>query len=339
VRRLDGVGRREVVVLAGVDDDPRPRVDLAREPLVHKGSDRVDVAEEDAVHRVVEHHVEPLEAGQGGDLRHTEAAGVVGQPDVPPDLAAGLVERRPHEPEVLLGGVGARIPLVRRALRHVVEQRLAGGPDDGDDVGALARGGLGLGDVLVDVAGGDDEVDPGSLRRVAESPDEAFAGGSLPVDGADAVAHRRARGPPGAGQLRALGQPEGHRPRGRLLREDEDVLGLAAAKRIPDRGRHAVLEADLVADRVDQVVDPRDPLVVGAGQPREPERGPLDRDRGVPLGELDHGAAGASRQCSGPAHDRAVELEARAGRRRHLTSLPAAGRSPVLPGLRRKFSF
>ena len=82
VRRLDGVGGGEVVVLAGVDDDAGAGVDLAAEALVDEGADRVDVAEEDPVHRVVEHHVEPLEPGQGGDLGHAEPGGVVGEPDV-----------------------------------------------------------------------------------------------------------------------------------------------------------------------------------------------------------------------------------------------------------------
>ena len=82
VRGLDGVGGGEVVVLAGVDDDAGAGVDLAAEALVDEGADRVDVAEEDPVHRVVQHHVEALEPGQGGDLGHAEAGRVVGEPDV-----------------------------------------------------------------------------------------------------------------------------------------------------------------------------------------------------------------------------------------------------------------
>ena len=168
VRGLDGVGGGEVVVLAGVDDDPGAGVDLAAEALVDEGADRVDVAEEDPVHRVVEHHVEPLEAGQGRDLGHAQAAGVVGQPDVAAELLRGLVERRPHEPEVLLRGVGAGEALAGRALGHEVEQALPGRADHRDDVGALAGGGLRLRDVLVDVAGGDDQVDPRLRRGVAD---------------------------------------------------------------------------------------------------------------------------------------------------------------------------
>src|SRR5690606_33271183 len=80
VRRLDRVGGGEVVVLTGVDDDAGARVDLPGEALVDEGAHRVDVAEEDAVHRVVEHHVEAFETGEGGDLGHAQAGGVVGQP-------------------------------------------------------------------------------------------------------------------------------------------------------------------------------------------------------------------------------------------------------------------
>ncbi len=276
VRRVDGVGGGEVVVLAGVDDDPGARVDLAREPLVDEGPDRVDVAEEDPVHRVVQHHVEPLEPRQCGDLRHAQARGVVGQPDVAADLLARLVEGRPHQPEVLLGGVGARIPLVGGALRHVVEQRLPGGPDDGDDVGALPRGRLGLRDVLVDVAGGDDEVDPGPLRWVAEPADEALTGGALPVDGPQATRDGGTRGAARAGQLGALREAERDRARGGLLREGQQVFGLRPAQRVPDGSRDPVLQPDLAADRVDEVVDPRDALVVRSARAR---RGAASRAR------------------------------------------------------------
>ena len=168
MRGLDGVGRGQVVVLAGVDDDPRAGVDLAAEALVDEGAHRVDVAEEDPVHRVVEHHVEPLEPGQRRDLRHAQAAGVVGQPHVAAQLAARVVERGAHQPEVLLGRVGAGEALAGGALRHVVEQRLAGGADHRDHVGALACGLLGLRDVLVDVAGRDDQVDPRLPGGVAD---------------------------------------------------------------------------------------------------------------------------------------------------------------------------
>ena len=208
---LDGVGRREVVVLAGVDDDAGAGMDLAAEALVDEGADRVDVAEEDAVHRVVEHHVEPLEAGQGGDLGHAQPARVVGQPDVAAEVLARLVEGGPHEPEVLLGGVRAREALAGGAFGHVVQEGLARGADDGDDVGALPRRGLGLRDVLVDVPSGDDEVDPRLALGIAVPADQPVAGRPLAVDGADA-ARRPPPGPPCGRRWRPWPRGDGTTP-------------------------------------------------------------------------------------------------------------------------------
>ena len=208
VRGLDGVGGGEVVVLAGVDDDPGPRVDLPAEALVDEGADRVDVAEEDAVHRVVEHHVEPLQAGQRRDLRHAQPGGVVGQPHVAAELLAGLVQRRPHQAEVLLGGVGAGEALAGRALGHVVEQALPGRADHRDDVGALAGRLLRLRDVLVDVARRDDQVDPRLARGVAEPADQPVALLAACVDPPDAGADLAAAGRGRAGGVPALREPE-----------------------------------------------------------------------------------------------------------------------------------
>ena len=92
VRLLDRVGRRQVVVLAGVDDDAGPGVDHPAELLVDERPVHVDVAEEDSVHRVVQHHVEALERPHGRDLGHAEAGGVVRQVDVA--LAASRRPRR-----------------------------------------------------------------------------------------------------------------------------------------------------------------------------------------------------------------------------------------------------
>ncbi len=194
VRLVDGVRGGEVVVLAGVDDDPGAGVHHPAEPLVDEGALRVDVAEEDPVHRVVEHHVQPLQAGQDGDLGHAQARRVVGQPDVAAELGADVVQGGPHQPEVLLGGVGARVPGAGGALGHVVQQRLPGRADDGDDVGAGPRGGLGLRDVLVDVAGRHDQVDPGTARRVAVEGDQLVAAPPVGVDAGDAPSDGRAGG-------------------------------------------------------------------------------------------------------------------------------------------------
>ena len=248
MRGLDRVGGGEVVVLAGVDDDAGAGVDLAAEALVDEGAHRVDVAEEDAVHRVVEHHVEPLEAGQRRDLRHAQAAGVVGQPDVAAELLAGLVERGAHQPEVLLGGVGAGEALAGRALGHVVEQRLAGRPDHRDHVGALAGGLLGLRDVLVDVAGRDDQVDPRLAGSVADPLDEPLALAAARVDaayaGGDLLARSGAwpsgrRGPRAAGTGPSRPTPSGRASRGPRPRRAAARPRPAARGRARGRRRRA----------------------------------------------------------------------------------------------------
>ena len=246
VRRLDGVGGGEVVVLAGVDDDAGAGVDLAAEPLVDEGADRVDVAEEDAVHRVVEHHVEPLEPGQRRDLRHAEPGGVVGEPDVAPELATGLVERGAHQAEVLLGGVGAGEALAGRALGHEVEQGLAGRADHRDHVGALAGGVLGLRDVLVDVAGRHDQVDPGLAGGVADLLDHPLA---LAAPARRSVVRRRRRPcatrpgrgwrrvPRAAGSARTRPRPSGPASRGRRPRRAAGRPRPAARRRARGRCR------------------------------------------------------------------------------------------------------
>ena len=67
--------------------------------------------------------------------------------------------------EVLLRRERAAVALGRRAVRDVVEERLRRRADDGDDVGAGVRRGLGLDGVVVDVAGGDDDVLERRLAR------------------------------------------------------------------------------------------------------------------------------------------------------------------------------
>ena len=160
---LHRVRRGQVVVLARVDDDAREGVDPAGEALVDQRPLHVDVTEENAVEGVIEHHVQPLQGAHGGDLRHAEAGAVVAEADVAMLLRADLVESRPHEAEVLLGGVGAAEALGGGPVGHVIEEALARGADDRDHVRPLSGGGLGLDDVLVDVARGHDDVEVGPL--------------------------------------------------------------------------------------------------------------------------------------------------------------------------------
>ena len=154
----NGVVSGQVVILTGVDDDAGVAVDDTGEVLIHDGALHVDVAEQDAVQSVVQHDVQTLQSAHGGDLRHAQAGAVVAQPDVAVLLLAHLVQRGAHEAEVLLRGVGAAEALGGGAVRHVVQQGLAGGTDNGDDVGALLGTGLGLDDILVDVAGSHDDI-------------------------------------------------------------------------------------------------------------------------------------------------------------------------------------
>ena len=160
-----GVGGGQVVVLAGIDDDAGKAVDDTAEVLVNQRALHVDVAEQDAVQCVVEHHVEAFEGAHGGDLRHAEARAVVAEPNVPVLLRPHLVERRPHEAEVLLGGVGAAEALGGGPVGHVIQEALPRGADDRDHVRPLPGGGFGLDDVLVDVARGHDDVEVGAPPR------------------------------------------------------------------------------------------------------------------------------------------------------------------------------
>jgi hypothetical protein len=116
---------------------------------------------DDAVHRVVEHHVQPLHRTHRGDLWHAQARAVVGQPDVAAHLVAHLVQRGAHQAKVLLRGIGAAKAFGGGAKGHVVQQALAGGADHRNDVGTLLGGRTRLLDVFVDVAGGHDQVEPG----------------------------------------------------------------------------------------------------------------------------------------------------------------------------------
>ena len=168
---FDRISRRQIVVLAGIDHDARRGVDPSRETLVDEGSHGVDVPEEDAVQRIVQHHVEPLERPHRRDLRHAESRAVVDEADGSVELTLELVEGRSHDPEVLLRRERPPETRGRRAERDVVEERLRGRPDHGDALRAGSRGGLRLDDVLVDVSGGDDRIEERQLLfRVPREP-------------------------------------------------------------------------------------------------------------------------------------------------------------------------
>ena len=307
VRGVDGVCRGEVVVLTRVDDDPGTCVDLAAEPLVDECAHWVDVAEEDPVHRVVEHHVESLEACERGNLGHAQSGRVVRESHIAAELAAGLVECSTHETEVLLGGVRSGVPLARGPLGHVVEQRLPGRPDHGDHVGTFACRRLRLRDVLVDVAGGDDQVDPGSWG-VAVLRDELVAGTPVGVDASNARGDLRPSGLTCPCRIARFRDAEGEGSGCGLLRNRQEVV-VGRQHRVPHRQGHTVFEAYLFAYDVDQAVDPRDPLDVSALQAGKAQDGALDRHRRVSCGQRDDRGAGLARQRAGFADGDRIEFK------------------------------
>ena len=308
VRRVHRVGGGQVVVLAGVDDDAGPRVHLPGEPLVDERPHRVDVAEDDAVHAVVQHHVEALEPGQRGDLRHAQAGGVVGQPDVAAELAGHVVQRGAHQPEVLPGGVGPGVPLPGRALRHVVQQRLPGGPDHRDDVGPLPRRRLRLRDVLVDVPGRHDQVDP-RHRRVGGGGNHLVPLRPPVVDQGNSFPDRTGGGIPGRVSLVPRRQTELDQARGGVHGQRAQVGVGAASHRVPDRQGDPVLEPGRLADRVGEPVHPRHPVLVRPVQAGQPQHGAFHGDGGMRPGQVGDRLPGEPGQLAGLRHQRRVQVQ------------------------------
>ncbi|GGB66392.1 hypothetical protein GCM10011314_01940 [Knoellia flava] len=74
-----------------------------------------------------------------------------------------------------------------------------------------------------------------------------------------------------------------------------------------------MLEARTLTDGVDEVVDPRHPLVVGAGEAGEAQRRTFDRHGRVPVGDPDDGLPDGAGERAGPADVGPVELEEGAG--------------------------
>lgn len=153
----------QIVILTGVDDNAGVAVDNTGEVLVYDGALHVDVAEQDAVERIVQHNIQALQSAHSGNLRHTQAGAIVAQADVAVLLLAHLVQSGAHQAEVLLSGVGAAEALGGSAIRHIVQQRLAGGTDHSDDVGTLLGAGLGLDNILIDITGGHDDIQVGAF--------------------------------------------------------------------------------------------------------------------------------------------------------------------------------
>ena len=300
---LHRVGGRQVVVLAGVDDDPAARVELPREVLVDERALHVDVAEQDPVHRVVEQHVEPLERRGRGDLRHAQPAGVVGEHHVAPEPLRSLVERGAHDAKVLLRRVRSAEAFGRRAVRHVVDQRLRGRADHRDDLRAGLRGGDGGGAVLVDVAAGDDHV---QQRRLAQRQprEQRLARAAVRVDPRQAGrgvrgergAQRRLRRAGGVGERLAGRDGLGdlpRRPAGLRKRRAESARGAELAPRQP----------------VDDPVRQRDAVRVHAVDPAQAQDGALDADGRVARDETFGRAGDRAGQPARPRDGLLVETQ------------------------------
>ena len=279
VRLLDRVGGRQVVVLARVDDDAGPGDEPPRHVLIDERPAHVDVAKEDPVHRVVEQHVEPLDGRHPRDLGHAQARRVVRLLDVTPALLARLVDGAADDPEVFLRGERAAVAFRRGAVRDVVEQRLGGGADHGDDVGAGGGGGLGLNGVVVDVAGGDDHVLLGR-RAWTDATLESVAVLAGLVDPREGRVRVRAQGlARGVGASSALATIE--------LGCKCEALGGILHRLHPGEHRSTEIERDPAPEQtrftvpLDRRVHERDALVVDPLGSVRAQDGALDSDRGV----------------------------------------------------------
>src|SRR5262249_28928465 len=198
-----------------------------------------------------------------------------------------LVERGAADAEILLRRPGAAVALRRGADGDVVDQALRRRADDGDDVGAGLRRGARLVGVVVDVAGGDDDV----LERRLPGAEAGAVGLAVAARGVDAVEGGAGRLGPGAGDLPPRGLARGPLPArgaglGRRLR-----VGGAADELRPDVPGDAAPEPAVGADALDAGVDQGHAVRVGALDAVGAEDGPLDRHRGV-LADEGHDAAG-----------------------------------------------
>ena len=156
--RRDSVVGGQIVILTGVDNHAGIAVDHAGEILVNDGTLHIDVAEQNAVQRIVQHHIQTLQSAHSGNLRHAQAGAIVAQADVAMLFLAHYVQSGTHQAEVLLRSVGAAEALRGCTVRHIVQQGLAGGADHGNDISALLCGRLSLRNILIDITGSHDDI-------------------------------------------------------------------------------------------------------------------------------------------------------------------------------------
>ena len=177
----DSIVGGQIVVLTGIDDNAGITIDDTREVLVNDGTLHVDVTEQDAVQRVVQHNIQTLQSAHSGDLGHAQTRAVVAQTDVTLLFSANFVQSSTHQAEVLLSSVGTAEALGGSAVRHIVQQGLTGGTDNSDDISALLGTSLSLDNILVDVTGSNDDVQIGA-GLIAELLQELVTGSHVVVD-------------------------------------------------------------------------------------------------------------------------------------------------------------
>ena len=190
---LVGIGSGEIVVLASVDDNTCEAIDNAAEILVNQRALHVDVAEKNAVEGIVQHHIQALQGAHGGNLGHTQTGAIVTQADVAAYLLAHLVKRLAHDAEILLSGESAAEALGRSAIRHIVQQTLTRGADNGDDVSTLTGTGLSLHHILIDITSGNNDIQVG-LAALANRGDILFTAFATATDTGDVFINKGCQG-------------------------------------------------------------------------------------------------------------------------------------------------
>jgi hypothetical protein len=207
--------------------------------------------------------------------------------------------------EVLLRRVRAAIALGRRALGHVIEQRLRRGADDGHDVGTREARSLGLHRVVVDVAGGHDDVFQGQLgRRKARLV--GLARLARAIDALERPARLGLEGAPTRGRGGAALDLD-------IAFAVRDLLGrlLHVGRPLEERAAEEVGDAAArgpgLVDAVDEHVGERRALPIGARDAVRARDRALDADGRVPIDEALHVVGDVGRRGAAGVDDGVID--------------------------------
>ena len=194
-----------------------------------------------------------------------------------------VVERLAHDAEVLLRRVGAAVALGGRAVGDVVEQRLRGRADHRDDVGAGLGRGARLIDVVVDVAGGDDDVLV-RRRRHRELALERVALVDAPAGARRRPARASARTSSAAlPPLRPTAGPACSAGSAAMRSTASSGLAAPSCSARPYQYAAPLFSTPAACEPVDHQVDQRSAPAPRIGHPEAAQHGALDRDGGVPV--------------------------------------------------------